>query len=245
MGDIATKLAYLNETKSLIKQAIIDKGVSISDTDTFRSYADKISQITSGTTLDIPSGFTKYDYLTKKSGTGYINLYFKADSNTKIKLKFMLISYNGTGANGLFGYYSTSATERYTITIYSTSATIPRAIGTNLGTLSAAYDTSSLNTLYEIEISKDGYYVNGEQIAGAKDVGSITTPGNCFLYKANNYDTTSFARIYSLEVYQDNELIHNYVPAKRNDIGTMGLFDKVSGCFYAVSTSTGFSLGNE
>lgn len=46
MSDIATKLAYLNETKSLIKQAIINKGVSISDTDTFRSYADKISSIT-------------------------------------------------------------------------------------------------------------------------------------------------------------------------------------------------------
>lgn len=50
MSDIATKLAYLNETKSLIKQAIIDKGVSISDTDSFRSYADKITSIEGGTT---------------------------------------------------------------------------------------------------------------------------------------------------------------------------------------------------
>lgn len=51
MGDIATKLAYLNETKSLIKQAIIDKGVDIQDSDTFRSYADKIAEITSGETI--------------------------------------------------------------------------------------------------------------------------------------------------------------------------------------------------
>lgn len=44
----ADKLAKLAETKSNIKQAIIDKGVSVSDTDTFASYAGKIGQIQSG-----------------------------------------------------------------------------------------------------------------------------------------------------------------------------------------------------
>ena len=245
MDNIATKFEYLKETKNLIKQAIIDKGVTVSDTDSFRSYADKIAEIASGGSQEIPSGFTKYDYLDKTSGTGYLDLNFKATNNTKIQLKFMILSYNGTSANGLFGYYSTSVTERYVLTTYSTSAAIPRAIGTNLGTLSAAYNTSSLNTIYEIELSKDGYYVNGEQIAGAKDVGNITTPSNCFLYKANNYSTTSFLRVYSLKVYESDKLIHDFVPAKRNDIGKSGLFDKVSGVFNAVSTATGFSLGNE
>ena len=243
---VESKMQYLSDTKDLIKQAIINKGVEVLDTDTFRSYADKIAEIPTGSvTPEIPSGFTKYDYLDKTSGTGYLDLNFKATNNTKIQLKFMILSYNGTSANGLFGYYSTSATERYILTTYSTSAAIPRAIGTNLGTLSAAYNTSSLNTIYEIELSKDGYYVNGEQIAGAKDVGNITTPSNCFLYKANNYSTTSFLRVYSLKVYESDKLIHDFVPAKRNDIGKSGLFDKVSGVFNAVSTATGFSLGNE
>lgn len=44
----ADKLAKLAETKSNIKQAIIDKGVSVSDTDTFASYAGKIGQISGG-----------------------------------------------------------------------------------------------------------------------------------------------------------------------------------------------------
>lgn len=42
---IANKLNYLNQTKTAIKEAIINKGVLISDTDTFRSYADKINLI--------------------------------------------------------------------------------------------------------------------------------------------------------------------------------------------------------
>lgn len=42
------KLNYLIETKNAIKNAIAEKGQEISDTDTFRSYADKISAITTG-----------------------------------------------------------------------------------------------------------------------------------------------------------------------------------------------------
>ena len=48
MGTINDKLTYLEETKELIKQAIVDKGVEVNDTDTFRSYADKISEIEGG-----------------------------------------------------------------------------------------------------------------------------------------------------------------------------------------------------
>jgi hypothetical protein len=44
----ADKLNYLNETKEAIKTALVEKGVSVSDTDTFRSYADKIGEISSG-----------------------------------------------------------------------------------------------------------------------------------------------------------------------------------------------------
>lgn len=43
MGTIADKIEYLNETKTAIKNALINKGATISDTDTFRSYADKIN----------------------------------------------------------------------------------------------------------------------------------------------------------------------------------------------------------
>lgn len=48
MGTIADKLTYLNATKAAIKSAIVNKGVSVTDTDTFRSYADKIASIETG-----------------------------------------------------------------------------------------------------------------------------------------------------------------------------------------------------
>ena len=48
MGTITDKLNKLAETKSAIKTAIVNKGVSISDSDTFASYADKIASIEGG-----------------------------------------------------------------------------------------------------------------------------------------------------------------------------------------------------
>ena len=60
---IQDKLTYLSGTKDAIKQAIIGKGVEVSDTDTFRSYADKIEAIQSGGggTVNLPDG-TKFGY---------------------------------------------------------------------------------------------------------------------------------------------------------------------------------------
>ena len=51
--DLIQQLQYLNETKGLIKQAIINKGQSISPSDTFRSYVDKINNISTGGGEDI------------------------------------------------------------------------------------------------------------------------------------------------------------------------------------------------
>ena len=53
---ISDKLDYLLETKQAIKQAIIDKGQEVTDTDTFRSYAEKIESIETGGGDTIPIG---------------------------------------------------------------------------------------------------------------------------------------------------------------------------------------------
>ena len=45
---ITEKLTYLTETKDIIRQAIIDKGVEVATSLPFRKYADKIAEIPSG-----------------------------------------------------------------------------------------------------------------------------------------------------------------------------------------------------
>lgn len=72
MGTTAEKLQYLNETKGMIKTAIIDKGVEITDTDTFRSYVDKIEEIPTGTSPKY--GATDLDFLGDVDENGVLQL---------------------------------------------------------------------------------------------------------------------------------------------------------------------------
>ena len=77
--ELNTQLDYLDETKSLIKQAIIDKGQSISENDTFRNFVQKINDIETGIeTANIPVWFTT-------SSTGTTEIFENAVAN-KIQL---------------------------------------------------------------------------------------------------------------------------------------------------------------
>lgn len=49
------KIEYLNNTKELIKEALIEKGVEVADTDTFRSYAEKIENMEVGEKVVLPT----------------------------------------------------------------------------------------------------------------------------------------------------------------------------------------------
>lgn len=51
-GTTYDRLEYLKETKRQIKEAIIDKGQTISDSDPFRSYVAKIEAIETGTPIN-------------------------------------------------------------------------------------------------------------------------------------------------------------------------------------------------
>ena len=82
---IATEIQRLQTAKAAIKQAIIDKGVSVSSSDKLDSFASKISQIPSGGSINnydrtieltvtdigihtyqIPSGYTGHGVITVK-----------------------------------------------------------------------------------------------------------------------------------------------------------------------------------
>lgn len=96
MATIAENLTLLESTKANIKQAIVNKGVSVSDTDTFASYADKIGQISGGssaTTLDFGSINYAYAPTTLKSGldasVAYLNNWTGNNFNSDSELMFM------------------------------------------------------------------------------------------------------------------------------------------------------------
>ena len=96
MATIAENLTLLESTKANIKQAIVNKGVSVSDTDTFASYADKIGQISGGssaTTLDFGSINYAYAPTILKKGldasVAYLNNWTGNHFDSDSELMFM------------------------------------------------------------------------------------------------------------------------------------------------------------
>ena len=113
MGTLADKLSYLQETKTAIKNAIVAKGVTIGDTDTFRSYADKVASIESGAPKE--STFTGYiaqygdtniipTVLQSQYGNEFKGL-MKINDSYSDKRKFILDSTFNSGTDGTLEFF--------------------------------------------------------------------------------------------------------------------------------------------
>lgn len=90
---ISDKLNYLSETKTAIKNAIIEKGIEVSDTDTFRSYAEKISAIESGSADNYLGRIVTEDGTLQFPTTSYT--FTMPDNITKIGTKGLYYAFYG------------------------------------------------------------------------------------------------------------------------------------------------------
>lgn len=107
MGSIADKLTYLQETKTAIKDAIIAKGVTVEDTDTFRSYADKIDLLKDGVKESVFTGYIAQSGSNNILPTVLQPLYgnefkglMKINNSYSDKRKFILDSKFNSGTDG-------------------------------------------------------------------------------------------------------------------------------------------------
>ena len=110
MATINDKLTYLTDTKAAIKQAIIAKGVSVPDSDTFRSYASKIEAIQAGGSTTFPNGikfgysnFTEAPMFDTSEMTDMSNMFNNCTSLTTVPL---FNTSNANNMNSMFNFCS-------------------------------------------------------------------------------------------------------------------------------------------
>ena len=172
MGTTADKLNKLKETKQAIKTAIVNKGVEVTDTDTFASYASKIDSIQTGGSgggFVIPNGVklaystvipdnidtnnvTDMSYMFKYCSrltaipsidtNNVTNMSYIFDSCSNLTTIPLLNTSNVTNMSGMFG----SCTKLVTIPLIDTSNV------TNMESM--FYNCSSLTTIPQLDVSK-------------------------------------------------------------------------------------------
>ena len=178
MGTVVEKYQYLEGTKQAIKKAIKNKGVDVSDTDTFRSYAEKIKEIGSGS----GGGSSVAEYKFIKTGglatypekpyvEGDAWFFSNADDYKNASNKLNVYCYN-TGVKSFFdgddstGYSNSSSTNRLyfnfdgkplkKIILLVENTHYNKAKITLYGTNDISYatnkDSGAMNLVYELEI---------------------------------------------------------------------------------------------
>ena len=147
MGTLVEKINYLKETKTAIKNAIVAKGVSVSDTDTFRSYAGKIGSINVGSPSQEKSiNITENGSVAVTPDSGYLL--------SKVNVNVNVASEGGENKNNTFIDFSRFFSGAYLYRLISSidlssfdtsNATNMENMFNNLSNLTSL-DLSSFNT---------------------------------------------------------------------------------------------------
>lgn len=192
MGTIADKLNYLNETKEAIKTSIINKGVEVSDTDTFRSYAEKIDSIEAG------GGGWDTSQMTSCRSMFYQNKnmteapHFNTENVTDMQYMFSgcsnlenLPNYNTAKVTNMnYFVYGCSKIVEFPALDFSSTTQIDQMCGNCLA-------LQKVPLLYAGKITKVSTYVFSN-CSSLVDFGGLKNLGMAYTQKLNNYSAYSF-----------------------------------------------------
>ena len=200
-----------------------------------------------------PDTYQKVEYIFNTGGTQYINTGVKPNSNTTVYCECELS--NRTPTTGyIFGCYNDYETSANRMWYYADalSGTIEYYYGSNAA---LGRKTSAIDTRYKILVNVSGgeFYLNNESLGSSTVTFPSTYSPNILIFAAYAKTTNStpyasvsqqFMRLYHFQIKQDNILARDMYPCYlKSDTQTVGMYDLISGQFYANSGTGIFYKG--
>lgn len=213
MGTLTEKLDYLKETKSQIKNALVSKGQEVSSSDTFRSYASKISAIdtVNNENLTVDPTISSQTFTPTQGHTGFgevsVNAVTSAiDSNIQsgnIKKDVTILGVTGTYEGTVISNQDISVTTDGTYTADSGY--------TGLGTVTVTAGSVSKQKTYN-EMAEQLMLINDGEVTFTLTV-SPTTAVVMLTSVTNSTDitpTSSSSGVYVYQISADSTKNYNY-----------------------------------
>lgn len=256
MGTITEKLSKVLETKSAIKNAIVNKGVDVTDDDTFSSYAEKIEQIESGTAVN-----------TKKLGLTIDNFLGDVDDNGVLQAisEAPDVDFTGVkeiGENSLvctFAYKNINSVNVSDIEVIQTTGMDHTFSHSTLNNTDVVFENLT-------EIKQNGLQYTFEH----SNITSLEFPGITQIIRDNadryvtlnhtaeyckNLNTISFPNLERIESYQNFTYMANqstvtnilfpklkYISSVEKPSGSTSSFGPFNQAFYGTNNMTSFEF---
>lgn len=226
----ADKLRKLLETKDNIKKALIDKGVAVSDSDTFASYVDKINSIDNGGSGDLPKGYIRCNHIYNGSANS-LGIVDYLTQDYDVEVYFQWVSKGATGGCGIFGGGASTPSFR----IFRANSYDCIALGFSESSLRADNFPCTANQTYKIKFGKNGIWINDEYQGEFATSNSMNV--SYALIGTQGYSQHDRIRLKHVKVWKDNDLIRHFIPVKIYNADTqVGFYDIAYGRFSTFTT---------
>ena len=195
----------------------------------------------------IPSEYEELEYI-ESSGTQYIDTGRAGDNNTKVYAEYYYPSSSDVSGSGrIFG-------SRYAVTSRAfTAGTMTGTTDTRMlfgGFDGQAVKTNAsetpLQTWFAVEVSVNGFFVDGVQVGDAWTAETFTTPENLKLFGFENNGSMGYGigRCRRYKRWDNTVLTQDLIPARRRSDSEVGMYDLVSGTFLTNAGTGDFTAGS-
>lgn len=208
------------------------------DIDDYKIYGNSVQGL-------LPSEYQEVEYI-ESTGTQYINLGIKGDSNTEVDIIFSINTANSTNT-GVFGSRGSNANSNIIAMGYVSTATVLDFNNSSYSTYRASTSETFTDVKLRGFINKTFRQLircdtNSEIINNIKECADNISTNELFLFAQNGVSAKMNGKIYKVAIKNKN-ISYVLIPCYRISDNVIGMYDVLNNHFYTNNGTGDFEKG--